>query len=115
MSHGYGIWPPRNIKKCLKTLTLMIRDIQRGVKKQLDYKLFYMKVSNNKQHYLWVFTALSALDILGTDNNEEFDTCGLHYPYYLLIFILRLVARILGLRCKSFCLLNVEESGKHQK
>ena len=73
-----------------------------------------MKVSNNKHHYLLFFAALTALDILGTDNDEEFDTCGLQYPY-LSISILHLVARILGLRCKSFCLLNVEESGKHQK
>jgi len=73
-----------------------------------------LKVSNNQQHYLWFFTALTALDIFGTDNVEEFDTCGFQYPY-LSISILHLVARIFGLRCKSFCLLNVEESGKHQK
>ena len=73
-----------------------------------------MKMSNNKQQYLWFFTALTALDILGTDNDEEFDTCGLQYPYFP-ISILHLVARIYGLRCKSFCLLNVEESGKYQK
>ncbi len=74
-----------------------------------------MKVSHIKQCHLWFFAALTALDILSTDNDEEFDTCGLvQYPY-LSIFILHLVARILGLRCKSFCLLNVEESGKHQK
>ncbi len=82
--------------------------------KQSDSELFHMKVSNNQQHYLCFFTALTALDILGPDNNKEFDTCGLQYPY-LLISILHSVARILGLRCKSFCLFNVEESGKHQK
>jgi hypothetical protein len=60
------------------------------------------------------FTALTALDILGTDSEEKFDTCGLQYPD-LLISILHLVARIHGRRCKSSCLLNVEESGKHQK
>jgi hypothetical protein len=73
-----------------------------------------LEVSNIHQHYLWVFTALTALDIFGTDNNDEFDTCGFQYPY-LLISILHLVARIFGLKCKSICLLNVEESGKHQK
>jgi hypothetical protein len=40
-----------------------------------------MKVSNNKRHYLWFFSALTALDILGTDNDEEVNTCGLQYPY----------------------------------
>ncbi len=72
-----------------------------------------MKVSNNQQHYLWVFIALTAFDIFGTDNNDEFDTCSFQYPY-LSISNLHLVARIFGLRCKSFCLLNVEESGKHR-
>jgi hypothetical protein len=71
-------------------------------------------MSNNHQHYLWVFTALRALDIFGTDNNDGFDTCGFQYTY-LSMSILHLVARIFGLRCTSFCLLNVEESGKHQK
>jgi hypothetical protein len=73
-----------------------------------------LKVSNNQQHQLWFFTAITALDIFGTDNNDEFDTCGVQYPY-LLISILHLVARIFGLRCKRICLLNVEESGKNQK
>jgi hypothetical protein len=82
--------------------------------KQSDEEIFHLKVSNNHQHYLWFFTALIALDIFGTDNNDEFDTCGFQYPY-LSIPILHLVGRIFGLRCKSFCLLNVEENGKHQK
>ena len=77
-------------------------------------EIFHLKVSYNNHHYLWVFTALTALDIFGSDNNDEFDTCGFQYPY-LSISILHLVARILGLRCKSFCLLNVEERGKHRK
>ena len=73
-----------------------------------------MKVSNNKDYYFVFFTALKALEILGTDREEEFDTCGLQYPD-LSISILHLVTRILSHNCKSFCLLNVEESGKHQK
>jgi hypothetical protein len=73
-----------------------------------------MKVSNNKQHYSVFFTALTALDILGTDSEEAFDTCGLQYSF-LLISILHLVARFFGRNCKSFCFLNIEESGKHQK
>ncbi len=59
------------------------------------------------------FTALTALEILGTDSEEEFDTCGLQYPD-LLISILHLVARILGCICKGFCFLKIEERGKHQ-
>ena len=60
------------------------------------------------------FIALTTLDVLGTDNEKESDTCGLQYPD-LLIFVLHLVARIFGRICKSFCLLNVDESGKHRK
>ena len=54
------------------------------------------------------FIALTTLDVLGTDNEKETDICGLQYPD-LLISILRLVPRILGRICKSFCLLNVDE------
>ncbi len=32
-----------------------------------------MKVRNNKHHYFLFFTALTALDILGIDNDKEFD------------------------------------------
>ncbi len=44
--------------------------------KQSDQEIFHLKVSNNHQHHLWFFTALTALDIFSTDNNDEFDTCG---------------------------------------
>ncbi len=38
ISCGYGIWPPRKIKKnCLKMLTLMIGDIQSGVPKTVGF------------------------------------------------------------------------------
>ena len=71
-------------------------------------------MSKKKRHYLVFFVALTNLDVLGTDNEKESDTCGLQYPD-LSISILHLVARILGRICKSFCLLNIDESGKHRK
>ena len=51
--------------------------------------------------------------MLGTDNEEEFDSCGLQYPD-LSITILHFVARILGRNWNSFCVLKVGERGKHQ-
>ena len=51
------------------------RDVFR-VRDRGDYEeIFHMKVSNNKQYYFVIFTALTALEILGTDNEEEFNTC----------------------------------------
>ncbi len=71
-------------------------------------------MSKKKRHYLVFFIALTTLDVVGTDNEKESDICGLQYPD-LSISILQLVARILGRICKSFCLLNVDESCKHRK
>ena len=87
----------------------MIGDIQSGVPRKVG-----LGNISYERHYLVFFTALTALEILSTDSEEEFDTCGLQYPD-LLISILHVVARILGCNCKSFCLLNVDKSGKHRK
>ncbi len=63
--------------------------------------------------FIYLFWAETAFDIFGTNNAEEFLTCGFQYPS-LPISILHFVAKIFGHKWYNFDLLNSGESGKHQ-
>jgi hypothetical protein len=95
ISCGYGIFPLNHICDSIDNVSVEDWGINEYNIKGSPTRKYLKKQVSQWGHYFLFLHAVTAFDVLGTDNAEELEICGFQYPL-LSISIFHFVARIFG-------------------